>query len=507
MPTEKVLGMWWNTTTDTFTFKLSPKHDVELLSGVRMPTKREVLRTLMAIYDPVGLIANFLIYLKILLQEIWRAGCGWDDEISGKLAEKWLTWVEVLPRVHQVNIPRCYRIKTSANPTSNLELHIFCDASENGIAAVAYFRFEEKGKVECLLVGSKTRVSPLKFLSIPRLELQAAVIGSRLADCIVKSHRLKIMRCVFWTDSRDVVCWLRSDHRRYSQFVAFRPEEQWPVDSGNQGVTMEEIRPSILHHTAVAPLLVNFDRFSKWNRLLRTIGYVHRFVDNLCNRKKKVSMQQGPLTQEELSLAENTIYRLVQHQAYPDEIQLLHNSKPESHSWERILPKTSPLYKLSPTIDKQGVLRMQGRINACKWVQDSINIPSGMMTKSQIAVARGAPGNTSSIPLKVANVLQPILDLESFYVTPFSPDQNEVEIKHLKLFRLFCPTTEIGTVPAFGSAYHQGRKTTTSYTPRRIVESTLETPSMIGTVPPNAVIGVVAVLLSNLSMGFSSLLH
>ncbi|XP_062556768.1 uncharacterized protein LOC134221595 [Armigeres subalbatus] len=420
MPTEKVLGMWWNTTTDTFTFKLSPKHNVELLSGVRIPTKREVLRTLMAIYDPVGLIANFLIYLKILLQEIWRAGCGWDDEISGKLAETWLTWVEVLPRVRQVNIPRCYRIETSANPTSNLELHIFCDASENGIAAVAYFMFEEKGKVECSLVGSKTRVYPLKFLSIPSLELQAAVIGSRLADCIVKSHRLKIMRRVFWTDSRDVVCWLRSDHRRYSQFVAFRvselldtskvsewkwlstkknvadegtkwqrlpdfqpssrwfrgpdflwePEEQWPVDSGNQGVTMEEIRPSILHYTAVAPLLVNFDRFSKWNRLLMTIGYVHRFVDNLCNRKKKVSMQLGPLTQEELSLAENTIYRLVQHQAYPDEVQLLRNSKPESHPWERILPKTSPLYKLSPTIDKQGVLRMQGRINACEWVDE-----------------------------------------------------------------------------------------------------------------------------------------
>ena len=82
MGTEKVLEMWWNTASDTFTFRLSPKHDAELLSGTRMPTKREVLRTLMAIYDSMGLIANFLMYLKIFLQEIWRSGCAWDDEIS-----------------------------------------------------------------------------------------------------------------------------------------------------------------------------------------------------------------------------------------------------------------------------------------------------------------------------------------------------------------------------------------------------------------------------------------
>ncbi|XP_058457574.1 uncharacterized protein LOC131434649 [Malaya genurostris] len=225
MVTEKVLGMWWDTTSDTFTFKLSPKHDVQLISGARMPTKREVLRTLMAIYDPMGLIGNFLIYLKILLQEIWRSGCSWDDEIDGRLAERWKTWIRALPNVVQIRIPRCYRVVTSAGPSNNVELHIFCDASENGMAAVAYFRFEENGTVESSLIGSKTRVAPLKYLSIPRLELQAAVIGARLAECIVTSHRLKVVRRTFWTDSRDVICWLRSDHRRYSQFVAFRISE------------------------------------------------------------------------------------------------------------------------------------------------------------------------------------------------------------------------------------------------------------------------------------------
>lgn len=64
--TEKVLGMWWCTSTDTFTYKLSSKHDRELLEGQRKPTKREVLRTLMAVFDPLGLISNVLIYQKVL---------------------------------------------------------------------------------------------------------------------------------------------------------------------------------------------------------------------------------------------------------------------------------------------------------------------------------------------------------------------------------------------------------------------------------------------------------
>ncbi|XP_058817888.1 uncharacterized protein LOC131681196 [Topomyia yanbarensis] len=292
------------------------------------------------------------------------------------------------------------------------------------MAAVAYFRFEEEGKVECAMIGSKTRVAPLKFLSIPRLELQAAVIGARLAECIVKSHRMKIVRRVFWTDSRDVVCWSRSDHRRYSQFVAFRISElldttqvdewrwlptkanvadegtkwkrlpdfrpssrwfrgqdflwesksKWPGDNRDQGSTIEEIRPSVLHHTVTEPL-VSFERFSKWKRLLRSMAYVHRFIMNLRKRTEGTTTELGPLTQEELKLAESTIYRMVQKQAYPDEMRLIRKNDSNANPWERTLPKTSPLYKLSPAIDNHGVLRMRGRINACEWVDEATKNP------------------------------------------------------------------------------------------------------------------------------------
>ncbi|XP_053683167.1 uncharacterized protein LOC128733540 [Sabethes cyaneus] len=423
MATEKVLGMWWDTASDTFTFRLSPKHDAKLLSGARMPTKREVLRTLMAIYDPIGLIGNFLMYLKILLQEIWRSGCAWDDEIAGSLAEKWLTWIAVLPDVRNVRVPRCYRVITSAN-TTNVQLHIFCDASENGIAAVAYFRFEENGVIECAMIGSKTRVAPLKFLSIPRLELQAAVIGARLAGSIAGSHRIKISQQIFWTDSRDVVCWIRSDHRRFSPFVAFRvsellettrvndwrwvptrlnvaddgtkwqrlpdlrptsrwfcgpdflrkPENEWPGEGCDPGTTVEEMRSSVLHHMVAKPL-IDFVRFSKWKRLLRAVAYVVRFAANLLNRRNRIPTKLGPLEKDELNRAEQIIYREVQRQVYPDEVRLLSNVPSDKPSWQYNVPKTSPLHEFSPAVDEHGVLRMRGRIDACEWVDESVKHP------------------------------------------------------------------------------------------------------------------------------------
>uniref|UniRef100_A0A182HYY2 Uncharacterized protein n=1 Tax=Anopheles arabiensis TaxID=7173 RepID=A0A182HYY2_ANOAR len=175
-----------------------------LLYGARIPTKREVLRTLMLIYDPLGLFGNFLMFITILLQEIWRLGYSCDKPIDS------------------VMVPRFYCLITSA-ATPNIQLHVFCDASEYGMAAVAYFRFEEDNAIECALIGSKTRVTPLKFLSIPRLKLQAAVIGARLATSIASSHRLKIG--VFWTDSGNMISWLKSDHRKYNPFVVLRVSE------------------------------------------------------------------------------------------------------------------------------------------------------------------------------------------------------------------------------------------------------------------------------------------
>ncbi|XP_062538178.1 uncharacterized protein LOC134206475 [Armigeres subalbatus] len=226
LATEKVLGMWWCTQTDCFVYKINlARLGEDLLSGVRRPTKREVLRTVMTIYDPLGLIANYLMYLKVLLQEIWRSGTGWDDEINTQCFEKWQIWFRLLPELESLQIPRCYRLQTTIGAQTKIQLHIFVDASESSMAALVYLRFADKGIIECSLVTAKTRVAPLKYLTIPRLELQAALIGARLARNVLQGVDINISQCIFWTDSRNALSWIRADHRRYNQFVAARVSE------------------------------------------------------------------------------------------------------------------------------------------------------------------------------------------------------------------------------------------------------------------------------------------
>ncbi|XP_062556871.1 uncharacterized protein LOC134221700 [Armigeres subalbatus] len=202
MGTEKVLGMWWCTASDTFTYKVSPRISADLLQGHIVPTKRQILSTLMMIYDPLGLLANFLMFLKMLLQEFWRSRVDWDDQIKDEQLKKWMKWLQVLPQVEIVSVPRCYRMKTSIGQQNVIQLHVFVNASENGYAAVAYLRFEENGVVECALVGAKARVAPLRFVSIPKLELQAAITGARLANDIMKTHKLKPAQRFFWSETR-----------------------------------------------------------------------------------------------------------------------------------------------------------------------------------------------------------------------------------------------------------------------------------------------------------------
>ncbi|XP_058839589.1 uncharacterized protein LOC131695077 [Topomyia yanbarensis] len=223
--TEKVLGMWWRTEADVFTFKVGwDRYDRDLLEGHRRPTKREVLRVLMTIFDPLGLIAPFLAYLKILLQEVWRSGIQWDDKIDDNILTKWRTWLRVLPEVEQVQIPRCFR-SNFTNGYEDVQLHTFVDASENAMAAACYTRFVQNGVVRCSLVAAKTRVAPLRYHTIPRLECESAVIGVRLARSVVDSLSFPVDKLFYHTDSRDVICWLGSDHRRYSSFIASRVSE------------------------------------------------------------------------------------------------------------------------------------------------------------------------------------------------------------------------------------------------------------------------------------------
>lgn len=416
MSMEKVLGLWWCTESDAFTYKVGwNRYDEALLGGQRRPTKREVLRVLMTIFDPLGLIAHFLIYLKVLLQEIWRSGIQWDDEIDDNLLEKWKLWLRVLPEVEKVQIPRCYR--TQVNYECDVQLHTFVDASENSFAAVSFLRFASESRVECIIVASKTRVAPLKFQSIPRLELQAAVLGIRLAQSIAESLSIRFTKRCFWTDSQDVLCWINSDHRRYSQFVAHRvseilditestdwfwvptklnvaddatkwstqpdlsnesrwfkgpsflckSEEEWPAQPPRNNTTAAEVRANLVGHLSASRPLIVFENFSSWKRLARVVGFVQRFLNNCRQKKENLPCCDGVLSATEINDAEECILRLIQQETFADEISALKKQK--------AVPKTSTLVKLSPWLDDRGILRMLGRTSSCLFITKDAKNP------------------------------------------------------------------------------------------------------------------------------------
>uniref|UniRef100_A0A182XPV1 DUF5641 domain-containing protein n=1 Tax=Anopheles quadriannulatus TaxID=34691 RepID=A0A182XPV1_ANOQN len=106
--TQKVLGVWWDAELDVFRFKIPPRNE-DLLLGTTIPTKRQILSMLMSIYDPLGLIAGHLFFLKVTLQETWRMNVGWDDEVPQPIYEMWSQWLAHLPTLQSISIPRCYR--------------------------------------------------------------------------------------------------------------------------------------------------------------------------------------------------------------------------------------------------------------------------------------------------------------------------------------------------------------------------------------------------------------
>ena len=130
-----------------------------------------------------------------------------------------------------LRIPRCYFPGYDTDSYKSLELHVFVDASAQAFAAVAYFRIIDNGRIRVALVSSKTKVAPLRGLSIPRLELMAALLGARLQKTIRKNHLLEINKIYYWTDSSTVCSWIRSDTRRYRQFVAHRVDEILNISS------------------------------------------------------------------------------------------------------------------------------------------------------------------------------------------------------------------------------------------------------------------------------------
>ena len=150
-------------------------------------------------FDPLGIAAPYVVKAKLIIQELWRRNIDWDDELPDDILQKWQSW-KGLKATRTIMIPRWYGFHR--NECQNVQLHMFCDASEIAYEAVAYFRTVTRGCINVSFVISKTRLAPIKGLTVPRLELQAAVMASRLKSKIFEEIDLEIDETNFWSDSK-----------------------------------------------------------------------------------------------------------------------------------------------------------------------------------------------------------------------------------------------------------------------------------------------------------------
>lgn len=357
----------------------------------------------------------------------------WDEKITQPHYDKWMKWIRTLPDVENIHIPRLYSPKLSPNAPKSIQMHTFVDASAEAYAATAYFRFEDEDGVDCCLVSAKTKVAPNKPMSIPRLELQGAVLGTRLSSSVKSSQTFKIDKVIYWTDSLTVMGWINSEARKYNQFVAFRVGEvlestepnQWRWIPSEHNVadeatkskeiaklksssrwykgpqflyekeecwfnddvehsTEEEIRPAFVmaHQEIAQPELIDLTRFSQWNRLVRAQAYAFRFIYNI--RQQHVDRCLGPLRQEELQKSENHLYRRAQMDHFFDEIIVMRHNQRNSLEKYKDFHRSSTLRTYSPYLDEFDVIRMKGRIDAATAVTYETKRPIILPRKHRI---------------------------------------------------------------------------------------------------------------------------
>ncbi|XP_056017069.1 uncharacterized protein LOC125663253 [Ostrea edulis] len=398
LPVQRSLGLCWNMNIDAFTFQIT--------SDEKPLTRRGVLSTINSIYDPLGFAAPVTIEGKLLLRQLTDGNTGWDAPLIDIEGQKWQMWRNSLSGLEDVSIPRQY-VPCSLQGSVRNELHVFCDASEKAIAAVAYLHvFNEENEHYVGFVIGKTKVAPLHGHTIPRLELCSALLAVEIYQLANENLNIEFETVKFYSDSRVVLGYIINQTRRFFIYVSNPVEQilkhstpkQWnyvptglnPADIGTRGLAADKLQSSVwiqgpiefltrqsvesddassmdicqsdvnTYLSEVEPvsssepehgsIVSRFKRFSEWSRLVHAFG-----------RLKTRARQVKKTTEDSLvsfSEAEKFIVSLVQHDVYGEEIQSIRSNQ--------CLPRSSPLQALGPVLDEEGILRVGGRLNKLK---------------------------------------------------------------------------------------------------------------------------------------------
>ena len=405
-----VLGLRWDHVKDTLVVSRGVDRPLD-----KAITQRTVLSFVSSVFDPIGLVAPYTVKARLLLKDIWRiSGQKWDDDLPEEIKQQFLDWHSGLPLLGTLTIPRSY----FTEPFDRCELHTFGDSSQDVFCAVSFLRarLAKSQKTELAFVFGKARVAPMKMLSIPKLELQAALLATRLKEKILKALTFKVSNVFMWTDSTTVLQWLNSCNKlpvfvgnRTGEILESTTIDQWnhvlsgdnPADTGTRGISSEALKdsswvrgPSILRtcdwpfkpNTDVikkiqlkgplcdidtcletastfvvdassekAPsirLFKSWDKFSSIVKYKRVLAFMLRVLPSHKHFRTKTLEITDP---SQLDIAEQKLIYLAQSESFPAEVKIIQSDK--------LITKKSRIAKYSPFIGPAGILRSTGRIS------------------------------------------------------------------------------------------------------------------------------------------------
>jgi len=211
--TIRTLGLVWDPNTDMFVFTV--KFHKEVYS------KRELLSEISKLFDPLGLLGPIITLAKLLMQETWKENIDWDHELPANILNRWNKLKNELSNSNIFYIPRKI---SSKNISNDLILYEFCDASKDAYGAYIYVKTRDKEEQVTRLLCSKSRVAPIKTVSIPRLELCSALLLSRLLQ-VKQACKFEFHEIFAFTDSLITLYWIKGNLSRWKPFVANRVSE------------------------------------------------------------------------------------------------------------------------------------------------------------------------------------------------------------------------------------------------------------------------------------------
>ena len=192
--------------------------------------------------DPLGFVAPLILPAKAILHDLCLKGLDWEDRIPLEDLEHWQDWLQEVPKLEQFAVERCLKPKNSGRIVSS-QLHNFSDASDEGYGAVTYLSLvNEARNVHCAFLMGRSRQTPQKLVTIPRLELSAAVVATISNRMMQHELDVAVNEELFWTDSMCVLSYITNKEKRLQTFIAnrittihegSRPDQWNYVDTGS----------------------------------------------------------------------------------------------------------------------------------------------------------------------------------------------------------------------------------------------------------------------------------